>query len=413
MRSFLLCLFMSVHFFSSAQSNFQKGYLLTNSNDTLKGYIDYRERSYNPTEFRFKTHENAKPESFTLINCAGYGIDGTVSYQRFIVNVTTSSTTLSQLHLGPDLNYRRDTVFLKLIQAGKHVQLYSYQDVTKLRFYIKDNTATEPVELSRQMFMKEDGSGLVTTDGYKRQLLAYAKTARSGSEADLRFVRGYNERDINKFVAIINGQEVAEPKIPSTRFFVGAGLNNSKSVYKGSALLANGAGETKGSSLPFITFGADLFANPAIGKLIFRLELSLLASKGEVTTTTPIAATAVLTHKFDKYSAVLAPQVIYNMYNTDPLKVFIGGGVALNLSSYSNDISSRTNSLTNNVVVTEDIYEFEAFTFSVPVTAGVVINKKIEVSAGYTFPSTLYSSGSMHIDERKIKIGVSYLFGGK
>jgi hypothetical protein len=416
MRSFLIYLFLFFPFFSFSQSNFLKGYLITNSNDTLKGYIDYRERSYNPTSVSFKAAEDAKPKNFTLINCAGYGIEGTVSYQRFIVNVTTSAIAVSQLHLGPDLTVRRDTVFLKLIQAGKNVNLYSYQDDIKLRFYIKDNNSMEPVELIRQMYMKEDGTRVVTTDGYKRQLLGFAKASSSGTEADLRMIRDYNESDINKFVAIVNHQEVVKSKIPNTRYFIGTGLNISKSNYKGSGGLANDIGENKGSSLPYITLGADLFANPAIGKLIYRIELSFLVSKNERSTTTTIAAMAALTHKFNKYSAVLTPQIIYNVYSSDPVKVFIGGGLAFNASSYSNNVSTRTNSATNELIVTEDEVVFESFTFAVPLNAGVVINKKIELSGGYTFPSTISKTGTSFaagMEEQRIKVGISYLFGGK
>ena len=66
MKKFLTVVVLLVPFLSFAQSNFQPGYLVNSKGDTVKGYVDYRERSLNPTDFRFKTTDDGEAKKYDL-----------------------------------------------------------------------------------------------------------------------------------------------------------------------------------------------------------------------------------------------------------------------------------------------------------------------------------------------------------
>lgn len=411
MKRLLLSLLFLLPLLTSAQSNFQKGYVVTTSKDTIRGYIDYKERELNPESFNFKAEINSKARVFSLTNCTAYVIDGLESFQRFAVDITTSTIDIATLSTGPDLRSRRDTVFLKVVQAGKNVTLYTYRDDVKLRFYVKDKDMDEPAELISQIYIKEGTNTMVTGSAYRRQLLALLKKFNPAREGKLSEALKYTKSDISKVVSWINDQELVKPKISSTRFFAGAGLNMTKAVYAGATPFTNDAAVSNKSYSPVITAGVDLFANPAIGKTLYRLELSFMSNKNEISTTTGEIASAALSHSFNQYTVVLSPQVIYNIYNAARIKAFIGAGIGMNFSKYSNNIFTRYNSFRNETEVLEDEIKLESFNFSIPVTAGVVINKKVELSAGYYFPSAITNYNTYSVSVKRVQVGVNYLFG--
>lgn len=414
MKRFLLSLFIAVPILSFSQSNFRKGYVVTNANDTIKGYINYKERAINPSSITFKSSLEEKASDFNLQNCAGYGIDGLEQFQRFQVAISMSKVDVSSLSLGRDSASRTDTVFLNVLQAGKNVTLYGYRDMLKSRFYIKDKNHSVPQELIYQLYMNPVRTSLIVTENlYAGQLLDLMSAFNAGTESDLSNLKQlrYTASDLLKVVSVINNQKLVKSKYPNTRFFAGAGFNVNKVDYQGINDLANASAKNKSSSSPLVTMGLDVFANPAIGKTIFRLELALYMSKNNVSTTTANVATAEIGHTFDQKAVAFTPQVIYNFYNTDPLKVFAGAGIGFVISSFTNNQSTNFNSFRQETEVIKNNVELEAFGFTVPFRAGVVINKKIELSAVYTLPSTITNYTGYSITLQRFSVGVNFLFG--
>lgn len=410
MKRFLLSLFFLVPLLASAQSNFQKGYVVTSSKDTLHGYIDYKERGVNPKSFRFRSTLNGEAQIFNLKNSRAVVIEEMDSFQAFLVDITTSTVQLSDLSTGPDLRFRRDTVFLKVLQTGKNITLYSYKDEVKLRFYIKDKDASEPAELIRQMYLQE-GNVLVTGDAYRRQVLASARKLNPDKEERLARFLKYDEADLVAEAALINDQTVGKSKFPPYRFFAGLGLNATSAEYEGTHPLANDAAISKTYYLPVITAGVDLFANPAIGKIIYRAELSVSMAKNKVSSTSGEQAYAEVNHSFDQLIVALSPQMIYNVYNKEKVKVFIGIGVGINYSKYSNNLYSTYNSFRKEIDVEEDKIDLESLYLSIPAAAGLTINKKIELSLSYSFPAGLTNYNNYGVFSRRTRIGINYLFG--
>jgi len=414
MKRFLLFLSFAVPFLATAQSNFRKGYILNNSNDTLKGYVNYRERSANPVSIQFREQPQDKTQVFDVKNCAGYGIDGLEYLERYTVNISNGRVMVSDLSLGLDSTFRTESVFLKLLTGGKNVALYSYQDQLKTRFYIKEKESAVPAELIYQVYLDiEHPSSIIKEKKFAGQLMDIIKKYQEATPALYKRLRAlqYSESDLLSVVNLINDQHAEKSKYQKVRLFAGAGFNVSKVNYSGEKELASPNAKNKVSYSPLISAGMDIFANPAIGKLIYRVELSAVKSKTDISVNTEVPASAVLGHSFEQYIFSVTPQLIYNLYNTKPLKIFVGAGFGANFSSYSNNVSTRYNSLRQELNVTEGEISLEGFHMSFPFRAGAVVNKKIEISAVYIPRSSLTNYAFFDIGIQRFTIGINYLFG--
>lgn len=417
-RIILLFLFLPMLAFS--QSNFKAGYLVTNSNDTLTGYIDLKERIKNPRSFIFKSDINETEQTYNLRDCAAYGVIGFEAYERFVVDITTGSHDASRLSLDLD-SFKRDTVFLKVLQKGQFLYLYSYEDIIKERFYIKEAGDKEPTELIKKVHLSDDWrKTIVTTNKYVRQLYAaVVKYKRDGEITESKLLNlEYNAKSMLKIVSDINGQKIVKPEYSSSRFFAGLGLVVGRAKYMGEeGIPYNGQVHRATKSMasksvysPMLTTGVDWFLNPQIGRLILRAELALLMSRHEITGTAEMVSVGTFTHSFDQLNLAISPQLVYNLYNTEQIKAFFGAGVGFNFSKYTNNKTTRVYNFGHATEVGEE-FELRNVYLSIQGTAGVVFNKKIEVILGYSPYSLISHYYFSNVAIQRTRIGVNYLFG--
>lgn len=410
MKRFFFGLFLALPGLCLAQSNFQKGYVVTNSGDTLKGYINYKERNYNPVSVEFKSNLNIKAQTFSLKDCSAYEVEDRDVFRRFVVSISMGSTDVLRAPDIQDTSAKRDTVFLQVLQDGKNVTLYSYRDELKNRTYIQDKGQTEPEELMRYVYRNENATRVITTTHYIRQLQRYMKKYNVLTEVSERKLRGldYIDRSMIKIAELINETTPVKSKFPKARFFVGGGIQLNRLYYSGKHFFANPDTKSDNRLSPAITAGLDIFSNPAIGKLIFRIELSLAMNQFGLSFND--GANGISTHRFNQLNVALHPQLLYNFYNTGPLKVYAGFGVGANYAKYSNNIVKRYNPYTKQTDVARSP-ELQPFSISVPVSAGVVIHKKVELSLSYLAPIPMTDYVYYSIHAHRIKFGVNYLFG--
>lgn len=413
MKRSLLYFLLVLPALSFAQSNFQKGYLVSNSMDTLKGYVNYKERTFNPASVGFKPALDAKAAVFTVSNAAGYGVNNETSFERFFIRISSSSGNIANLKAGKDTSSIKDTVFLKVLLKGKNVNLYQYTDVIKTRFYLLEHGKASPYELVKNFYLDSLGHGdLTVEDIYVSQLRKVMIKLNAGTENDVKVLEklNYTESDLTKMVSLINGEQKMKPKVANTRFFVGLGITGSTAYYTGDDLLANDDAKEKHSFLPSLKVGVDFFANPAIGKLLGRIELDFMMNKSKISATSDQAAFAALSHSFDQYTVAFSPQVIYNFYNTNAVKVFVGAGLSVNLSMYSNNKTTRYNSISQINNVNEYQIKLDALNMALPFTLGMVLNRKIEISGTYITPAQLSSYQEFNVEVQRYQLGVAYLF---
>jgi hypothetical protein len=120
-----------------AQTNFQKGYYISNDQDTVRGYIEYRSERRNYQKCVFKTDLDARPVQLSAHDIRGYTIQDKISYE-------THAFTSRKKNAGKLFG------FFRLLMRGK-LSLYQFDD----RFFASDSSHTM-IEISKQNIRTND-----------------------------------------------------------------------------------------------------------------------------------------------------------------------------------------------------------------------------------------------------------------
>jgi hypothetical protein len=407
--------------FSMAQSNYKPGYVVTLKGDTLHGFVDYREWDKNPKNISFKNiNIYGKAENFTTKNTLAFAITGLEYYERYVVSVSLDATDINKLSTEPDTSYLTDTVFLRISTKGKYLKLYSYTDNIKLRFYLLETGQSQPQELIYHAFYNPNVSRSAQyITRYRTQLENLAQKYNVNTDAVKRRIlqTDYNESEFIKIVQAINGYSSVQFTPQSTssiRWFAGISVNysNLNFNYNNTDLSNNSIGLSGkyGSFFPKITAGLD-FYNKNAQSIVLRADYSFTASKYNVSSQTYSSLGPVTnTVHFSQYSSAITPQIIFNIYNAENLKVFVGAGVSLNLSTYSNHQYVQTYS-TFTPFVMNNFPDFSQFWVSFPIKAGIVVNKKMEINVCYIPPSVISNYSTFSGFVSSYQAGVNYFFG--
>lgn len=405
-----------------AQSNYKPGYVVNLKGDTIHGYVNYREWNNAPRQFSFKNQpEDANATEFNNQNARAFGVTGLVHYERHTVSISIDPLNIDALKMRPDLTTITDTVFLKILTRGTHITLYAYTDDIKPRFYISQTGGNaEPEELSYHLYTDPDQPDkLKYINRYRTQLLYEAQNAGVANnklESTIA-VAAYNDDDLIKVVSKINGGADKRYEVQNesgSRWFAGIGLKHYSLYYTGATPLA-GAPASNGIS-PLIDVGIDFFPFKEVQRFYFRLEGGASYDRYSFyhrdPLSTPIGARVSLNVK--QLNLIMTPQLVYNVYNQSNLKIFIDGGVGVNLSFTGNHQQRITFDDTDISAQIQNKYPyFYGLWMTFPVKAGVAIGKKIELYAIYT-PSKIISDGDFALFSGIVGsygIGLNYYLG--
>jgi hypothetical protein len=203
----LLLFFPSLIF---AQSNYQPGVIVNIKGDTTHGFIDYKEWAQNSESIDFKTQLKSKPRQLGAKDIQYFGVDGYEYYRCYTVSITLNSMELDQLTSIPDTSTKTATVFLKILQTGKNVTLFSYTDDIKERFYVSDKTNGQPAELVFLRYLNPDEGGVVNRKYYQGQLGVIAENYHLNLTG-LVSHSNYDEVSLSKVIDKINGAKSSLP----------------------------------------------------------------------------------------------------------------------------------------------------------------------------------------------------------
>lgn len=406
---YLLLSALLLPFFSHAQSNYKPGYAITVKGDTLRGFINLKEWENNPRIINFKSSvsdkagRNLGPKDITY-----FEVINMESFRRYIGPLNVDNTNISSLATGRDTTIITDSVFLKTIQKGSKVTLYTYVDDLKNHFFIADNQTGMPVELVYRIY-KNDGK-TVTENVYMRQLFALAQKYNTNNEAlKLRIERSdYKISDLEDITREINNDpkkdnEKTAGKNKGTTFFVGIGLN--VSTIKSDNAFDSFTSSTPTSYLPRVSAGFTVLADPNVGRLGFRAEVAFTDNKYKAAES---STGGTYTYSFDQYTLSIIPQLLYHFYNAESFKLYGDVGASLNISRYNGNNSIQN--VDNKRSETKDVLNLSKGWTSFPLKAGAVINKKFDVSITY-IPSAAFSKSLTYdVTATTIQASLNYLF---
>jgi hypothetical protein len=404
----LLIIAVAFSFHVIAQSNYQSGYVIKSTGDTVKGFINYKEWVNSPQFIDFKTTETqGKANRFTPDMLQSFEVTGKEKYTSYSGKLSADKNNYPDLPSQLDTTIIQDTVFLHLIYNGSKISLLQQQDNLKTRLFYQERNE-KPVELKFYQYLT-DGNKVYPYEPFKRQLFALANKYQAyGKKMDeVISTASFDENSLIKLIKLIN-QDTNKKKNISTyggRFFAGITFNRTATQFNGTNRFAN---QPFTSYIPRLAVGYDLFANKYTQKVFLKSELSFTYVSPSFNAGSELTSN-IASYQFTQLTASLGMSVIYNFYNANRIKVFIGAGISVNGSKYTkNEFNQLSFPQTTN-----NYYSLESAWATFPIQAGVTINKKVDVFATYISPSSYANYIAFSVSNRVYGVGVRYLFGSK
>lgn len=399
MRLFCIVLLSALPAAIFAQSNYHQGYVLKNTGDTLKGYIDYREWERTPKSIQFKENESDKNIlEFDPQTIKAFGITNMEYYISYTGIISMDKTQFPDIPVGLDTNKMLKTIFLKKVTTGKHLTLYQQKDDTKSRFFISERNG--PITELKYYQYYSDGSNVIESARYKGQLIYYINQFDANDKSLINFAARtqFIENNLKTIVDKINGEGStvnSTRRSKEFRLFAGVGVNYTQGLYDDTYYHLSSA-----TVFPKVNGGLDVFINPNVQQLILRAELSLSYNNPK------LAMPYGEVYSFSQYTLGITPQIVFNVYNKDALKVYIDGGLSFNFSAYSDNIIS----FAGTTAVEKSPYKLEPYWANFPLQAGIVVNKKLEFALTYTGAAAYTKYADLSVANRTIGAGFKYLF---
>ncbi len=400
---FLLNLLLS-SLFSYSQSNFHRGYVVNKVGDTTKGYVRMTDKLASPKFLEFKLDRDAAVQEFTVLNCLAFGLGDAVQYERHNIKLSLGATAAKRLSVGIDTSFKNDIVFLKVLDKGNNITLFRYADNHKERFYVRVQDELPPYELLYYSFLDPaDGVSIVKNNRiFRGQLILLAKRfGLSTSQIDKLIAIDYDLTDIMAAARAINHK--SKFKFPPVSFYFGMGANK-HIMY--SVLQDSWKGSYQSVVKPFVNIGVDVFANPATRRLVFRFATSMSLSENKFTSNNPTPTLVKYTYNLERLDLSLSAQLLYNFYNGQNLKFYLGAGGSMDYARFLK--YEEIDEFINNDV---DVYSpiVRSLNPSVPFSIGGQFYKRFEFFGSYNVIPGI--DGAVHHNAKQIRVGVNYHFG--
>lgn len=430
MRNFYKALLWTVLLptLSYAQSNYKSGYVVNIKGDTLKGYIDYREWNLDPDAIEFKTTlSDQSPKKFGPSDISYFNINGLDAYERYSGLISMDITDKDHLGYSRDTTYQTKNVFLRLLQKGNNLALYSYTDGLKTRFFISQAPDYSPQELVYRLYYNYSGDDnvagqkgvTVNENTYMKQLFALANKYGVLDDNLQREIEraDYKKDDLLSIVSKINHiskQELKksiQAKGEIYNLFVSAGANINQIATVTTSPYYEGGGRSQVSLMPAASFGINLFANPSTRQLQFRVEAGVALSKYSYSYDLKVSPYIPFRASFNEAEYSIAPQIIYNFYNTENFKVFAGVGVAFSKYSFSNiyfGSQSQPNSASD--IQANDLFYFHKADDTFLFKLGMQVQKYWGIFGQYSSGVAVDEGGYFAMSSKAVRIGINYYF---
>lgn len=157
----------------SGQTDYKQGYIITNDQDSVKGFVGDSFWKSSPDFVEFKELGSSKVQKFTAFDIQAFGFDN-VAFESQKVSVNRIFSDDEKFKATPEIEYSQKRVFLENLVEGSK-SLYQYKDKSGVkRYYIKEDDKFKL--LLFQEYLQVDNSGKVekvTIKKYIAQLYVY------------------------------------------------------------------------------------------------------------------------------------------------------------------------------------------------------------------------------------------------
>ena len=161
-----------------------------------------------------------------------------------------------------------------------------------------------------------------------------------------------------------------------------------------------------------------IFADPNSRKLEFLVEVGVSGDQYQSINIPTGSPYVPVRYSYSQVWVALSPQVTYNFYNTEKLKIFAGFGLAITFHDYYNgtyDINYAATHVTNAPLKYDNFFNnqkaadfFNTISYPLVITAGVKFTRKLEVFGRYYSASTVSQNHYFQLRYDNAQIGLGY-----
>ncbi|UMB59666.1 PorT family protein [Lutibacter sp. A80] len=138
-KQFLLIVITLFYLSSYSQISFKKGYFIKNSGEKIECFIKNIDWKNNPSHFNYKLSKNDNQKEATIEVVKEFGIYNIAKYQRYTVDIDMSNESINSLNQDRSPNYKKETLFLKVLIEG-NADLFFYEKKNLKRYFYKTDT---------------------------------------------------------------------------------------------------------------------------------------------------------------------------------------------------------------------------------------------------------------------------------
>jgi hypothetical protein len=419
----LACALFLLPLFSTAQSDYKTGYVVTLKGDTLRGFIDFQGWDSNPAAISFERAIGAPTkQTFTVNDISLFNITGLAVYKKFTCSISMDITEPSHIAEGRDTSFKVETVFLKVLQNGKNLALYSYADNLKTRFYIGEAPGYTPTELIYRLYFDLAATNIagrtVNENTYQKQLFALAIKYNALNDKLTALLENsfasYSKGYLLPIISGINNISKAEfdkkyADINKLSFYVSAALNMSAISSDVGSAYSGGGGGPSASYLPSVAFGIDLAPDASGGIAEFRSDISIGASQFNSLYQLKVSPYTGAKASFGQVSIALTPQALFNIYNKPGFKIYLGFGASVSTSVFTNPYFQSQASASNPYFPREPYY-FNKINNAFLFKAGFRLHGNWEAYFNYFTKTTLTGGDYFALGNQLKQFGISYFW---
>jgi hypothetical protein len=159
-------------YLSYSQENFSPGFIIKNSGDTLKGFVDYRNWAINPKVVDFKSTATSYPTTFIPTDIKEFSVKDEI-YVSGIVEVENTPVQDNRLDYDSKLKLTVDTIFLQSLIRGKKDLYYYMNNNGRVNFYVNKDGRFELLVFKKYLIRQGTTSYIFTGKYYIGQLNEY------------------------------------------------------------------------------------------------------------------------------------------------------------------------------------------------------------------------------------------------
>lgn len=364
-------------------------YIVNAQRDTVKGVINRKDWSHNPTAIGFQT-SNEVTSSLTPNDIRSFHA-GDAHYDRFVVNISMDQTKLTEYDRTHHAIAVTDTVFLERLETGKTITLYTYTDAIKTRFYFYTGLMRTPKELVYRIAPTRNEAAFHHFRYYQRQLDSIATTI---PEKDSRLVRiaqhaNYTKSDLLRITTMMNGNKKSDRRKNSNYRsaipYVGLSMFKPNVVFKYDG---NKFPDQDASPSISVNAGIDLYFKPSSGQFFGRFDFGYDQYKSTMTRLGRInSRTTTEQYALDVKSLSFNLTGAYHVINKNKFKWYLGAGIGYTLLLDKETFYNRTEVRMSNG---EEKKYAEVFTLDnqiqITLTTGIRIKESVSIHADWLLP---------------------------